>query len=220
MPCACHRGGRDIKVRKKGCCIWARERAPPRLGCIMLSFDLETTGLDPRTDLITCAAAYDPDASIQRVFFFAQDDGVGGLSPALQDAEEFMALLDAADRLCAFNGARFDLPFIQHQLGASAGRVLRWRLKLHDVFVACKWGLGITFPLQALLELNGLPGKTGSGAEAVQLARDGRWQQLGDYCLNDTVLTHTVSAMGAILLPKTRGMVFCLAGAFCSAPCI
>jgi hypothetical protein len=180
----------------------------------MLSFDLETTGLDPRTDLITCAAAYDPDAGIERVFFFAQEDGAGGLVPMLRDADEFMGLLDAAHRLCAFNGARFDLPFIQHQLGASAARVRGWRLKLHDVFVACKWGLGVTFPLQALLELNGLPGKTGSGADAVQLARDGQWQRLGDYCMNDTVLTHAVSAMDSILLPKTRGMVFCLAGAF------
>ena len=186
----------------------------------MLSFDLETTGLDPRTDLITCAAAYDPDAGIERVFFFARCDGAGGLSPMLDDADEFMALLDEADRLCAFNGARFDLPFIQHQLGASAGRVMRWRLKLHDVFVACKWGLGVTFPLQALLELNGLPGKTGSGADAVLLARDGRWRELGDYCLNDTVLTHAVSARGAILLPRTRGLVFCSAGAFHSVSCI
>ena len=122
----------------------------------MLAFDLETSGLDPRSDLITCAAACDPESDIQRVFFFARLDESGELVPMLDGAETFMAMLDAADRLCAFNGARFDLPFLQHQLGASPARVGAWRRKLHDVFEGCKLGLGVTFPLRDLLELNGL----------------------------------------------------------------
>jgi hypothetical protein len=172
----------------------------------MLAFDLETTGLDPRGDLITCAAVCDPERGTEGVFFFARLDESGRLVPSLERAEEFMRLLDEADRLCAFNGARFDLPFIQHQLGASAGRVRGWRLKLHDVFEACKLALGITFPLRALLELNGLPGKTGSGTEAMQLARDGEWERLGEYCLNDTRVTHRVSSLDHICLPKTHGV--------------
>jgi hypothetical protein len=160
----------------------------------MLAFDLETTGLDPLTDQITCAGAYDPDSGIERVFFFSLGD-----SP-----EEFMALLDRADRLCAFNGARFDLPFIQHALGADPGRVSAWRLKLHDVFEGCKLALGVTFPLKALLEINNMQGKTGSGENAIQLAQAERWQELGDYCLHDTRVTHEVSSLDKILLPKTH----------------
>ncbi len=180
----------------------------------MLAFDLETTGLDARGDLITCAAVYDPDNNTEGVFVFARLDETGELVPSLERAEEFMALLDGADRLCAFNGARFDLPFIQHQLGASAGRVRAWRLKLHDVFEACKLALGITFPLRALLDSNGLPGKTGSGAEAVQLARQGDWQSLGEYCLNDTRVTHRVSSLDCICLPKTHGVFLDARGNF------
>ena len=180
----------------------------------MLAFDLETSGLNPRECLITCAAVCDPDAGVERVFFFARLEN-SKLVPVLDDAEEFMLLLDQAPRLCAFNGARFDLPFIRHQLGASPARVARWRLKLHDVFEACKLALSVTFPLSALLELNGLPGKTGSGADAIQLALDGDWPCLGEYCLNDTRVTHRVSSMGAIRLPKTRGgLVFTGRGAF------
>jgi hypothetical protein len=180
----------------------------------MLAFDLETSGLNPRECLITCAAVCDPDAGVERVFFFARLED-SKLVPVLDDAEEFMLLLDQAPRLCAFNGARFDLPFIQHQLGACPGRVLRWRLKLFDVFEACKLALSVTFPLSALLELNGLPGKTGSGSDAIQLALDGDWPRLGEYCLNDTRVTHRVSSMGAIRLPKTRGgLVFTGRGAF------
>ena len=175
----------------------------------MLAFDLETTGLNPETDLITCAAAYDPDAGIERVFFFSRGD----------DPEEFLALLDGADRLCAFNGARFDIPFLQAAFKPAAGRVLSWRLKLHDVYEACRLALCVTFPLQALLDINGLAGKTGSGADAIRLAREERWQELGDYCLHDTRMTHRVSSLASIRLPKTRDICMDARGAFafCSA---
>lgn len=172
--------------------------AAPRV--FMLSFDLETTGLDPLTDRITCAAVCDPDAGIERVFFFHR----GGDT----DGEEFMRMLDQADRLCAFNGAEFDLPFIYAQLRPPLERVRAWRLKLHDVFVACKWGLGVTFPLQKLLDANGLPGKTGSGLDAVHLYMDKKWELLGEYCLNDTRVTHRVSTMDRIVIPRVTNVTF------------
>jgi hypothetical protein len=43
--------------------------------------------------------------------------------------------------------------------------------------------------------------KTGTGAEAVVLAREGQWEKLGDYCLQDTRLTYLVSAQMAVVLP-------------------
>jgi hypothetical protein len=170
----------------------------------MLAFDLETTGLDPHTDRVTCAAAYDPDAGIDRAFLFQCGD----------DPEEFMALLDAADRLCAFNGARFDIPFLQHSLGASAGRALGWRMKLHDVYEGVRLALCVTFPLRALLAINGLEGKTGTGGDAVVMAREGRWKELADYCSHDTRMTHRVSSLERILLPKTHGIFMDSAGCF------
>ena len=180
----------------------------------MLAFDLETTGLHPSTCLITCAAVYDPDAGVEQVFLFARLNEERELVPMLDRAEEFMALLDGADRLCAFNGARFDLPFVQHQLGAAPERVRAWRLKLHDVFEACKLALDVTFSLKSLLELNGLPGKTGSGADAIQLARDGDWDRLAEYCLNDTRVTHRVSSLSCIRLPMVREIFMDASGSF------
>ena len=182
----------------------------------MLAFDLETTGLNPRGALITCAAVSDPEAGLERVFSFARLEN-GRLVPVLDDAEEFMALLDGADRLCAFNGARFDLPFIEHHLRPGPARVLAWRLKLHDVFEACKLALGVTFTLNALLAHNGVPGKTGSGCNAIQLAEEGRWEELQEYCLNDTRRTHQVSSLPLIRLPKTVGLALRPTGQFVAA---
>lgn len=167
----------------------------------MLAFDLETTGLDPHKDTITCAAVYDPGAGLERVFFFVKGDA----------PEDFMALLDQATTLCAFNGASFDIPFIVASFSPPAARVAKWRLKLLDVYVACKWGLGVTFPLQALLEQNGLAGKTGTGGDAVRLFQQGRWDELGSYCLNDTRMTHHVSSRVPVLLPRCQGLTLSLA---------
>lgn len=164
----------------------------------MLAFDLETTGPSISHDRIMCAAVYDPDAGIEKYFIFALGD-----SP-----EEFMLLLDQADRLCSFNGVRFDIPLIERWFCPGAERVGAWRLKLHDVYEACFLALGTTFSLESLLETNGVPGKTGSGLQAIQLAMDEEWEKLGDYCLNDTKRTHQVSSLLQIRLPKTHGGVF------------
>jgi hypothetical protein len=124
------------------------------------------------------------------------------------------ALLDAADRLCAFNGARFDLAFLRHSLGVSAERVRSWRLKLHDVYEGCRLALCVTFPLDALLAANGLEGKTGSGKEAIAMAQEGRWDELAAYCSHDTRVTHRVSSLDRILLPKTHGLCMTNRGEF------
>ena len=174
----------------------------------MLAFDLETTGLDPVRDRITCAGVYDPVKGIERVFFFTLGDS----------GEEFMILLDQADRLCAFNGADFDLAFIFAQLSPSEERVGAWRLKLYDVYTACKWGLGLTFSLQALLVANHLDGKTGTGGEAIVLFHEKRWIELGDYCLHDTRMTHRVSSLGSIALPRCPGLHLLPTGLFVCRP--
>ena len=178
----------------------------------MLAFDLETTGLDPSTATVTCACAYDPSAGIDRVFYFSRPEGAD--SP-----EAFFALLDAAARLCAFNGARFDLPFLQARYGLSDARVGGWMLKLYDLYEACRLGFDSGFSLNALLAANGMESKTGTGADAIVLAREGRWDELGEYCRQDTVKTHAVSSLTRPVLPLRRGrpVVRVLGGGF--EPC-
>lgn len=77
----------------------------------MLAFDIETTGLSD-SDTVTAACVYDPARSIKETFLFSR----GYDSPRTSsDPARFLQLLDDADVLCAFNGARFDIPFIQRQ---------------------------------------------------------------------------------------------------------
>lgn len=181
----------------------------------MLAFDLETTGLDPKKHVVTCACVYSRIHSIDACFFFNRDD-----------PEVFFKMLDDAPVLCAFNGARFDLPFLQviHYFpfyfsflflitifqissGVDARRIYQWRLKLFDVYETCKLGLGVTFSLNSLLAANGMMGKSGDGGKAVSMFNEGRYAELASYCRDDTVLTYNVSTLDVIQIPGNPQVV-------------
>ena len=157
----------------------------------ILAFDIETTGLDSDTCEVTCACAYDPARGVERSFVFSQGD----------DPAEFMALLDEAPMLCAFNGVRFDIPFLCKKWGVPDERAGSWVRKMLDPFEACKLALGQTFPLSKLLAANGLQGKTGSGLEAVSMAKEGRWAELVEYCMQDTKVTRAAVVSPVLTLP-------------------
>ena len=162
----------------------------------MVAFDIETLGFDPVKDRITAAAVYDGNG-LSKVFVFKNEDREQ--DAALRD--EFLAILDAAPRLCAFNGVRFDIPYIIKHWGLNPAKAHDWVIKTVDIFEASKVGLQQTFKLSQLLAVNGMESKTGSGAEAVALARRKEWEKLGAYCMQDTRLTYLVTAQMAVILP-------------------
>ena len=171
---------------------------PELLG--MTGFDLETMGLDASVHGITAASLYN-GLGLSKSYVFKNEDAEE--DRALRD--EFMQYLDDAPALCAFNGLRFDIPFMAKSWDVPLERITGWVLKLTDVFEICKAGIGQTFSLAKLLQANNLPCKTGSGLEAIQLAKDKKWKELGDYCLEDTRLTYLVTTQRAVVLPVRWG---------------
>ena len=162
----------------------------------MVAFDIETEGFNPLKQRITAAAVYD-GCGLNKVFVFKGEDQAEDL--ALR--QEFLTILDAAPRLCSFNGIRFDIPYIIKHWKLDPLLAERWVRKTLDIFEACKLGLRQTFKLSQLLAVNNMESKTGSGLEAVGLARDKRWDELGAYCLQDTRLTYLVTAQMGVMLP-------------------
>lgn len=68
----------------------------------MLSFDIETEGLNKRKDRITVAAVYDPERGVERCYNFLK-----GTDKEIEaEMCGFLEELDNADTLCSFNGAR------------------------------------------------------------------------------------------------------------------
>jgi DNA polymerase III epsilon subunit-like protein len=160
----------------------------------MLSFDIETTGLNKKKDRITVASVYDPDRNIKKSFNFMLDDRDSNIS-------EFLAHLDDAVYLCAFNGVRFDIPFIVHHFSVERERYTKWFLKIFDYFEICKLGFSSSCSLNKLLEANGEEIKISNGMQAVIWANEGKWKLLEDYCMMDTILTHKISTRKLVILP-------------------
>ncbi len=162
----------------------------------MVAFDIETEGLNPLKQRITAAAVYN-GSGLCKVFVFKNEDAEE--DAALRD--EFIGILESAPRLCAFNGVRFDIPYIVKHWQLDPGVAEGWVRKTVDIFEACKLGLRQTFKLSQLLAVNNMESKTGSGAEAVELAKQKKWDELGAYCLQDTRLTYLATAQMGVILP-------------------
>jgi hypothetical protein len=115
---------------------------------------------------------------------------------------ELFACLDAAEVIVAYNGIGFDLPvlfkYISHRENARR-RFGEWMAKTHDPFLRLRSATGVWASLDKMLAANGLPTKTSSGVEAVQMWEQQQRDKLLAYCKCDVeMLTRLV------LLPGLR----------------
>ena len=172
-------------------------------GCGMLAFDIETFGLDPKKVKITVICTECIFTGERKTFEFARHDAeVGGAPTAL--VADLVATLDAAQSLSAFNGIRFDLPFMQVALGIPEATVRAWVLKTTDILECCRLVHGHTFKLDLLCETNGMPMKSGTGLFAIQLAREGRWDELNAYCADDVAILCNLHRQQLLTNPRTQ----------------
>jgi hypothetical protein len=159
----------------------------------MLSFDIETEGLDASIHRITVAAVYDADRGISRVHNLLRDGDAA--------SQAFMRDLDDADSLCSFNGVKFDIKFIVARLHPPAARYEAWILKDTDIYEMYRTVLNSTASLNTVLLANNYEPKTGSGLQAIEWARNQQWELLESYCLDDARLTWEVSSRPLTTLP-------------------
>lgn len=166
----------------------------------MLAFDIETEGLEPLQHRIIVVSVYDPDRCFERTFHFMRGD------PDIHECErlDLIKCLDDADSLCSFNGVRFDLPFICKRLGVPDEQQGRWVLKTFDFFEICKLCFGSSCSLKNLLAANGHESKSSTGLQAIEWAKQERWDKVEAYCMRDAILTHRICASSKpVVLPLT-----------------
>ena len=178
----------------------------------MIAFDIETLDKEPFPNAVTAAAVYD-GKGIARYFVFKTS-----VSPdaSMEDDEkqraEFLSIMDRAPSLCSFNGIQFDIRFLRVAWSLPDAQIKAWVLKTFDVFEISRLSMGRYFSLSKILEKNQLESKSGSGADAIKLARDCKWEELGSYCLQDTKVTYMMSTLPVIMLPlhTTRRQIIVL----------
>ncbi len=176
-----------------------------------MAFDIETLGLLHEVPLpeITCVCMHDGEQDLSLRLWWPDDPNDGEAERAANAAERarnvqtVLDTLDAADRIVGYNAVLFDLEFLRRRLELDHARVGDWVLKCFDPYMCLHYGAGLGCKMQRLLELNGLASKTGSGANAIQLARTGQWASLLAYCLMDARLTYQLCALEWIRLSPT-----------------
>jgi len=153
----------------------------------MLAFDIETTGLDPHTAQVTVVCTENFYTGEKKAYEFARLRKHEPHNLSLLTAELIQAF-ESAESLCAFNGIRFDLPFLHTALDLSVDNISKWMAKCSDILEACRlqcFGPRHTFSLNALCVANEIKQKSSCGLEAIRMAEDGRWDALNAYCHDD-----------------------------------
>jgi len=103
---------------------------------------------------------------------------------------DLFAAFDEADLIVGYNQLDFDFPLLRKYYGKQGhDRYTSHRIKCLDIFQRVRGVLGIWPKLEHLLQVNGLPGKSGSGANAVTLWNEGKRKELKEYCAIDVLRT-------------------------------
>lgn len=167
----------------------------------MLAFDIETTGLDATTNKVTVVCTQDYTSGQRVAYEFARCESE---EQRKQMVEAMAAALDQATSLCAFNGVRFDIPFLMTAFSLDHDRVQAWILKTSDILEFSRLMLCSTFSLDLLCQHNNIKTKTASGLEAIRMAADKEWDRLKDYCAEDVRILCDIYRLRMITHPRTK----------------
>lgn len=167
----------------------------------MLAFDIETTGLSPNRSKVTVVCTEDYYTGEKKAYEFARWAGEGQEKHD-ELREQLINDFNAATSLCAFNGVRFDLPFLRTALKIPDPVVASWVLKTTDILEQSRLLYKTTFSLNLLCETNQIPQKTGDGLKAIKMAESGDFDGLKDYCEDDVTILNNLYRQRHITLPK------------------
>lgn len=123
---------------------------------------------------------------------------------ALTDA--LVAAFDAATSLCAFNGVRFDIPFL-HRLQIPPTKLVAWSLKCTDLLEQFRLRRMGTCSLNELAAANGVELKSSDGRAAIGMAERGEWQKLSDYCAQDVAILCQMHDRRFLVHPRSRQLM-------------
>jgi len=169
----------------------------------MLVFDIETMGLDARKHKVTVVSTQD-FLSGKRVSYEFAKTRVEAPHLLAALSEEMVLAFEEASSLCAFNGVRFDLPFLRTALNIDDATITRWVLKTSDILEASRLLHGSTFSLDLLCQTNGMPTKISSGLQAVFMAAEQRWDDLREYCEDDVDILCRLYNTQHIIHPRNK----------------
>lgn len=189
--------------------------AAPDDDAYVFIFDIETTGLSFYKHDITVVCGLKQSIAVREAYtelsmnlLATRDDAVAHLAQCV----ELCRTLDDARFISAYNGRRFDLPFVARWAQAQGvpADVAAWEAKTIDLYQLILAHVGVHYKLQRVCEANNLPvEKSATGLDAVRWAQSGEWALLLAYCMQDVhvlrvVLHHSVDS--GLCIPVKRSV--------------
>lgn len=107
------------------------------------------------------------------------------------EMEKLADFFRSAYRLVGFSINRYDVPVLNNYFRALPGpkKLDLWQKERIDLLEDVEMATGQRISLDRLARANLGVGKSGHGAEAIELFKKGKIQELKDYCLQDVRLT-------------------------------
>ena len=93
--------------------------------------------------------------------------------------------------IIGFNHRKFDFPVLEHYFKIDTAK-----LPMLDIMADIAETLGHRVSLDSVAKATLNVGKTGHGLDAIDYFRDGEWEKLKKYCLNDVKITREVYEYG------------------------
>ena len=138
------------------------------------------------------------DASLVGVYSYNQNKYL-----AFRDTEmdKLAPLLQNAHLIIGFSINRFDLPVLKKYFNFNLMSIPRL-----DLLEEIEMNYGSRIGLDLLAKTNLGIGKTSHGLEAIEFYKNGDWETLTEYCLNDVKITKDlyefVKKNGHVMIPK------------------
>ena len=123
-----------------------------------------------------------------------------------QEMEELGKVLMSAEQIIGFSISRFDLPVLKKYFAGKNGNFDIFSIPRFDILDEIELLLGRRVGLDILAKANLGFGKNGRSLEASGLYRDGKMEELKNYCLNDVKITkelyELIQKQGYLLIPQ------------------
>lgn len=106
-----------------------------------------------------------------------------------QEMEKLAELFHDARRIVGFSMNRYDIPVLNHYFQRLKNGPRLWEMERVDLLEEIEMATGQRVSLDRLAEANLGEKKTHHGSEAGALYREGKIEELKEYCVNDVKLT-------------------------------
>jgi len=106
-----------------------------------------------------------------------------------REMDKLADLFNDARRIVGFSMNRYDIPVLNNYFQRLPGAPKLWEMERVDLLEEIEMATGQRVSLDRLAMANLGMSKTHHGSEAITLYRDGKMEELKEYCINDVKIT-------------------------------